>query len=233
MAHFVLSENRLLLGRKESRQVVMSDLFVIGFFAGLALAIPVGPMAIMLINTTLEKGWRTGVAGASAMATVDFLYALTVFLLGHAISSFFATWGQLLSLLGAGVLLWLGAATLVRNLRLMRSASQDVNDSKYASTPLKTFFVFAGATILNPPTALYFLGIAPSVAQIETDNFLLSALVFALGVFVGSVIWQQALALAGTTLRKFAQKKIRVFFGLLGGALIIALAIALAVRALQ
>jgi threonine/homoserine/homoserine lactone efflux protein len=233
MAHFVLSENRLLLGRKESRQVVMSDLFVIGFFAGLALAIPVGPMAIMLINTTLEKGWRTGVAGASAMATVDFLYALTVFLLGHAISTFFATWGQLLSLLGAGVLLWLGAATLVRNLRLMRSASQDVNDSKYASTPLKTFFVFAGATILNPPTALYFLGIAPSVAQIETDNFLLSALVFALGVFVGSVIWQQALALAGTTLRKFAQKKIRVFFGLLGGALIIALAIALAVRALQ
>jgi threonine/homoserine/homoserine lactone efflux protein len=233
MAHFVLSQNRLLLGRKESRQVVMSDLFVIGFFAGLALAIPVGPMAIMLINTTLEKGWRTGVAGASAMATVDFLYALTVFLLGHAISSFFATWGQLLSLLGAGVLLWLGAATLVRNLRLMRSASQDVTDSKYASTPLKTFFVFAGATILNPPTALYFLGIAPSVAQIETDNFLLSALVFALGVFVGSVIWQQALALAGTTLRKFAQKKIRVFFGLLGGALIIALAVALAIRALQ
>jgi threonine/homoserine/homoserine lactone efflux protein len=233
MAHFVLSENRLLLGRKESRQVVMSDLFVIGFFAGLALAIPVGPMAIMLINTTLEKGWRTGVAGASAMATVDFLYALTVFLLGHAISTFFATWGQLLSLLGAGVLLWLGAATLIRNLRLMRSASQDVQDSKYASTPLKTFFVFAGATILNPPTALYFLGIAPSVAQIETDNFLLSALVFALGVFVGSVIWQQALALAGTTLRKFAQKKIRVFFGLLGGALIITLAIALAVRALQ
>jgi threonine/homoserine/homoserine lactone efflux protein len=233
MAHFVLSQNHLLLGRKESRQVVMSDLFVIGFFAGLALAIPVGPMAIMLINTTLEKGWRTGVAGASAMATVDFLYALTVFLLGHAVSSFFATWGQLLSLLGAGVLLWLGAATLLRNLRLMRSASKDVTDSKYASTPLKTFFVFAGATILNPPTALYFLGIAPSVAQIETDNFLLSALVFALGVFVGSVIWQQALALAGTTLRKFAQKKIRVFFGLLGGALIIALAVALAIRALQ
>jgi threonine/homoserine/homoserine lactone efflux protein len=233
MAHFVLSENRLLLGRKESRQVVMSDLFVIGFFAGLALAIPVGPMAIMLINTTLEKGWRTGVAGASAMATVDFLYALTVFLLGHAVSSFFATWGQLLSLLGAGVLLWLGAATLLRNLRLMRSASEDVTDSKYASTPLKTFFVFAGATILNPPTALYFLGIAPSVAQIETDNFLLSALVFALGVYVGSVIWQQALALAGTTLRKFAQKKIRVFFGLLGGALIITLAVALAIRALQ
>jgi threonine/homoserine/homoserine lactone efflux protein len=212
--------------------VVINDLFAIGFFAGLALAIPVGPMAIMLINTTLERGWRTGVAGASAMATVDFLYALTVFLLGHAIASFFATWGQLLSLLGAAVLLFLGVATLVRNLRLMKHASQDVTESKYASTPAKTFFLFAGATILNPPTALYFLGIAPSVAQFESENFLISALVFALGVFVGSIIWQQGLALAGTTLRKFAQNRVRIFFGLLGGTLIIALAVALAIRAI-
>lgn len=210
----------------------MNELFAIGFFAGLALAIPVGPMAIMLINTTLEKGWRTGVAGASAMATVDFLYALTVFLLGHAIAAFFATWGQLLSLLGAALLLWLGATTLLRNLRLLRTPGQDVTESKYASTPLKTFFVFAGATILNPPTALYFLGIAPSVAQLETENFLVSAFVFAIGVFVGSVIWQQALALTGTTLRKFAQNKVRIFFGILGGALIIVLAVSLAIRAL-
>ena len=49
----------------------MNELFTIGFFAGLALAIPVGPMAIMLINTTLEKGWRHGVAGASAMAVTE------------------------------------------------------------------------------------------------------------------------------------------------------------------
>jgi threonine/homoserine/homoserine lactone efflux protein len=113
----------------------------------------------------------------------------------------------------------------------MKHASQDVTESKYASTPAKTFFLFAGATILNPPTALYFLGIAPSVAQFESENFLISALVFALGVFVGSIIWQQGLALAGTTLRKFAQNRVRIFFGLLGGTLIIALAVALAIRA--
>jgi arginine exporter protein ArgO len=61
---------------------------------------------------------------------------------------------------------------------------------------------------------------------------LISALVFALGVFVGSIIWQQALALAGTTLRKFAQNRVRIFFGILGGTLIIALAVALAIRAI-
>ncbi len=211
----------------------MNELFTIGFFAGLALAIPVGPMAIMLINATLEKGWRHGVAGASAMASVDFLYALVVFLLGQAVSSFFSTWGQLLSILGALILLVLGLNTLIKNLKLLRNSAADVSSAKSGSTPAKTYLLFAGATILNPPTALYFLGIAPSVAQIEYQNFLIGALVFALGVFVGSVIWQQALALTGTTLRRFAQNKIRVFFGLVGGALIIALAISLAVKAIS
>lgn len=210
----------------------MDELFAIGFFAGLALAIPVGPMAIMLINTTLEKGWRHGVAGASAMASIDFSYALTVFLLGHIVSSFFSTWGQLLSLIGAGVLLVLGGTTLIRNIKLLRSPSGEVSKVNAGSTPAKTFLLFAGATILNPPTALYFLGIAPSVSQIESDGFLLSAIVFAIGVFIGSVIWQQALALTGTTLRRFAQNKIRIFFGMLGGALIIALAVSLAIKAI-
>ncbi|MEY4293762.1 MAG: hypothetical protein RIR29_412 [Actinomycetota bacterium] len=211
----------------------MNELFSIGFFAGLALAIPVGPMAIMLINTTLEKGWRHGVAGASAMASIDFSYALVVFLLGHAVSSFFSTWGHALSLLGALILLALGLNTLFRNYKLLRSSAAEVSAAKSGSTPAKTYLLFAGATILNPPTALYFLGIAPSVAQFEYQNFFVSTLVFALGVFVGSVIWQQALALTGTTLRRFAQNKIRVFFGLIGGALIIALAISLAFKAIS
>ena len=210
----------------------MFELFSIGFFAGLALAIPVGPMAIMLINTTLERGWRSGVAGASAMATVDFLYALAVFLLGHAISVFFATWGQLLSLAGAAILLALGLVTLLRNVKLLRNKTEEIKAAKFGRTPLGTFTIFAGATILNPPTALYFLGIAPSVANLESTNVVANAFTFAIGVFVGSVIWQQALALTGTTLRRFSQIRVRVFFGLIGGALIIALAISLAIKAI-
>ena len=211
----------------------MNELFTIGFFAGLALAIPVGPMAIMLINTTLEKGWRHGVAGASAMASIDFSYALTVFLLGHAVSSFFSTWGQLLSFFGAAILLALGITTLVRNFKLMKASAEEVSAAKAGATPAKTYLLFAGATILNPPTALYFLGIAPSVAQVDSENFVLSAFVFAIGVFVGSVIWQQGLALTGTTLRRFAQNKVRIFFGLVGGALIVSLAVSLAFKALS
>lgn len=34
------------------------DLFVTGAFAGLALAIPLGPMAILLISTTISEGFE-------------------------------------------------------------------------------------------------------------------------------------------------------------------------------
>jgi threonine/homoserine/homoserine lactone efflux protein len=210
----------------------VNELFAVGFAAGLALAIPVGPMAIMLINTTLQKGWRFGVAGASAMATVDFLYALTVVMLGNLIATFIAEWGQLLSLLGAGVLLVLGLLTIAKNLKSLKSSNVATTESRFAQSATATFFLFAAATIANPPTALFFLGIAPSVSQIESSNIAVSALVFALGVFIGSVIWQQALALGATTLRRFAQNRVRTFFGLLGGALIVLLAALLAVRAL-
>lgn len=210
----------------------MAELFAIGFFAGLALAIPVGPMAIMLINTTLEKGWRHGVAGASAMATVDFLYALTVFILGGAVTAFLSDWGQLLSQVGALILLALGVILIVKNIDLARSKSSDVSEAKSGKTPLKTFGLFTLATAVNPPTALFFLGIAPSVSQYANSELIFNAFAFAIGVFVGSVIWQQFLALAGNTLRRFAQRNVRIFFGLIGGVLIVVLALALLNRAM-
>ena len=60
----------------------------------------------------------------------------------------------------------------------------------------------------------------------------LPGLVFSLGVFIGSVIWQQGLALAGVGLRKLASGSLRLWLGAFGGALIIALALSLAVKAL-
>lgn len=210
----------------------MNELFAIGFTAGLALAIPVGPMAIMLVNTTIARGWRHGFFGALAMATVDFSYAFIVFLIGKAIFAFLSEWATALSLAGAAILLWLGVATLWRNIRLLRSTPDEVALVEAGGSRLKTFVTFAGATVINPPTALYFLAIAPSISRIETDGFALSALVFAIGVFVGSVIWQQGLAAAGLGLRSITSNLFRVWFGIIGGGLIIALAISIAIRGL-
>ena len=208
----------------------MLELFLVGFFAGLALAIPVGPMAIMLVNTTIARGWRHGSIGALGMASVDFTYALLVFIAGRIISGFLGEYGMWLGLGGALILLWLGISTLVRNLRLIGRPDESSSGSIGGKTLLATYGIFVGATALNPPTALYFLAIAPNLAGLSSAA--VAPLVFAAGVFVGSVIWQETLALAGLGLRQITSNRVRPWLGTFGGALIIALAIKIAFDAL-
>jgi arginine exporter protein ArgO len=59
-----------------------------------------------------------------------------------------------------------------------------------------------------------------------------TALVFALSVFVGSLIWQEGLVFAGLAIRGLTSNRFRTWFGLVGGILIIALAISIGLNAL-
>ena len=218
----------------------MNELFTIGFLAGLALAIPVGPMAILLVNITIERGIRHGIVGALAMASIDFSYAFTVFALGQIIAQFVGEFGIWLSLGGALILFALGLQTLSRNLKLLGKPDVTLIVGDAKTGLFGTYAKFAGATVLNPPTALYFLAIAPSLgvsASVATSNFVsshlfLAALIFAIGVFIGSVIWQQGLALAGLGLRQITSNRVRPWIGSIGGILIIGLAIKIAAEAI-
>jgi uncharacterized membrane protein YqgA involved in biofilm formation len=51
--------------------------------------------------------------------------------------------------------------------------------------------------------------------------------VFAAAVFIGSLIWQEALVFAGLAIRGITTNAFRVWLGAVGGLLIIALAISI------
>jgi threonine/homoserine/homoserine lactone efflux protein len=209
----------------------MNELFAIGFAAGLALAIPLGPIGIMMINAAIERGWRHGAAAALGAASVDATYALVTFVVGSAVAVLLASAATALSLFGAAVLLFLGLQILVKNIRLLASNDGAPASSKAGSSPLKTFGIFVAAVAINPPTAIYFLSIAPSVGALAAGATLLGAAVFATGAFVGSVIWGQTLAVIGVGLRGVTTNRVRAYLGILGGLLIVALAFGLAAQA--
>ncbi len=208
----------------------IAELFIFGLTAGLALAIPVGPMALLLVDTTLRFGLRVGAAGALAMASVDATYAVVVFLAGSAVASILGTYGIWFSLIGAAILMGLGAQTIYKALG-QRRASESSGVQVEATTAGKTFLKFAAATVVNPPTALYFLAITPSLVGLTGSEPVAATLAFASGVFLGSAVWQQALALSGAAIRGITTPRVRTWLSLAGGAMIIALAIVLSVRA--
>lgn len=209
----------------------MWDLFGIGFAAGLALAIPVGPMAIMLINNTVSRGLKHGVVGAFGMATVDGFYAFAVFAVGSLISTWLDAYGLWLSLTGAAILLYLGVSTILSSLRILKSNQSNVATTSSGSV-WNTYLKFMGATVVNPPTALYFLALAPYVSGFESEISLGTLLVFAVSVFVGSIIWQELLVVLGLGVRGLTTPKVRTIIGFIGGLMIVALAINMGVHAL-
>jgi threonine/homoserine/homoserine lactone efflux protein len=208
----------------------LAELFFFGLTAGIALAIPVGPMALLLIDTTLRHGLRVGAAGALAMASVDATYAVVVFLAGSAVAGILGTYGIWFSLIGAAILLGLGAQTIYKALSQRRASEGSSQSQTEATTPGKTYLKFAAATVVNPPTALYFLAITPSLVGLTGSDPVSATLAFASGVFIGSVVWQQALALTGAAIRGITTPRVRTWLSLLGGAMIIALAVVLAIR---
>lgn len=199
--------------------------------AGLALAIPVGPMAIMLINTTISRGLRHGVVGALGMATVDAAYALAVFVIGGLIAASLASLKLLFGLFGAAILLVLGVQTAYKNVQLLKITGdlegKIVDDGSIA----QTFGTFVAATSVNAPTALYFLAIAPNVANMGYQVSALNVSVFVISVFLGSLIWQESLVFTGMAIRGVTTNGFRAWIGLVGGILIVALAISIGWRA--
>lgn len=203
----------------------------IGVLAGLGLAVPVGAMSIMLFQTSATRGWRHGATAGLAMATVDLAYAILTAIIGGSVIGFLADWGTALSVVGAGLLLSLGLLTVARAWH-DRNAAPSVDDSTSGNgltsgSLVRTFLTFTGATIINPQTALYFLAIAPSVAVAGG-----SWAGFGLGVFLGSVAWQQVLAFGGSLMHKRSNERLRFATGLVGGGLVVALSIFMLIKAL-
>ncbi|MEY4493943.1 MAG: hypothetical protein RL570_58, partial [Actinomycetota bacterium] len=112
------------------------DVLITGGLAGLALAIPLGPMAILLISTTL------------AMATVDFSYAALVFAFGNAIINALSGWVFPLRVLGSAILVYVAVKIFSDARKSSKIENPDLSNSP--ASRFKTFAKFFGLTVLNP-----------------------------------------------------------------------------------
>ena len=204
------------------------DIFIAGALAGLGLAIPLGPMAILLVSTTIKHGRQTGSFGALAMASVDFTYAALVFAFGSVVIAALSDWVFPLRILGSLILVYVGAKILIDARKSSGIEAPDVTNSPVSK--FKTFAKFFGLTVLNPATAFYFVGITPSVASLSQGSATTSVFLFAIGVFVGSVVWQFFLVFAATLTKSFSDQRVQRRIQYAGGFLILALAVGLLLR---
>ena len=183
------------------------ELFIKGFIIGLSIAAPVGPIGLLIIKRTLEKGWLTGLISGLGAATADLLYgSIAAFGLSIIISSLLGVKG-LLSLVGGVFLIYLGVKTVRDSLKTSYSELEPAAASDKEGL-VKAYLSVLVLTITNPMTILSFLAIFAGVGSESGEGSIFSALLIVIGVFIGSFGWWLFLCLSVDLIRSKITPKV-------------------------
>ena len=163
------------------------NLFAQGIVIGLALAAPVGPIALICIRRTIAEGKFHGVASGLGVASGDSFYAAVAVLGLTAISGFIIT-NQVPFRVLASVLL------IVVGIRIFFSVPPEVCTEPEHGTYLKDFLSMLAISLANPLTILFFIGILPGFGIVFPENSLVLSMSFVAGIFCGSVLWWVSLS---------------------------------------
>lgn len=167
--------------------VTQTWVLVQGAAIGFLVAAAIGPIAMLCIRTTLERGRIAGIAAGLGVAVADTIYAAIgaygISFVGAALSSG-ETW---LKLVGGLVLIAFGIY-LARKQPVTAADEQEVPKSLTAD-----FLMTLGLTLTNPMTILSFAGLFAGVSGLRGFP-LVEIPALLIGVFAGSAVWWLALA---------------------------------------
>jgi threonine/homoserine/homoserine lactone efflux protein len=189
--------------------------FLLGVVAGYAIAIPFGPIAVLIVRTGVRRGLRAAAAAGAGAATADLIFASIAMLFGAAASALFAP------ILPAARLL-AGAALAIIALRGLFAAPDAIERESGGTRTGSTYLLFLGLTMLNPPTVIYFVSLAIALPEVSAD--FASRAAFVAGAFLSSLSWQEVLAAAGAILHGRLTPRLQRVTAVVSSLIILALA---------
>jgi threonine/homoserine/homoserine lactone efflux protein len=198
------------------------EAFVIGALAGYAIAIPVGPIAVLILGKGMRDGLRAAMAAGAGTATADVIYATAAMLAGPPLVAAIQP-----ALLPARLIAAL--ALLALAFRQLRSVDFSGASREPASTG-RTYATVLALTLLNPATIIYFASLTIGLPIISSEPIARVAFVAAAGL--ASLSWQWLLAGAGSALHGRVPPRLGVWTGIGSSAIIAVLALKIAADAL-
>lgn len=202
--------------------------FATGALAGLAIAMPPGAIATLIVATGLRQGFRYAAAAGLGAATVDLAYALVALVVGGALAATLSGADRPLQLFTGVALVAFGVWGIVRS-------RQGAPQQQLASPPAgardlaSTYLRFVGLTALNPSTLGYFIAIAVGLGATAIE----SIPAFALGVFIASALWQLLLAAVSGAMHGRLPARARAWAIAGGNGIVVLLGLAVLARALS
>jgi len=196
-----------------------------GVLAGYGIAIPVGPIAVLIMDTAVRRGFAPAAVAGLGAATADLLYASLAAFAGGAAAVALRPYDATIRVVGALVI----AAIALARIRTLRRPPAGASEKPRARSILRTYATFLGLTLANPSTVVYFAAlILGARAELAGPGRRVG---FALAAFAASASWQLGLAGVGTVLHHRLGERARMVTGVLGSVILISLAIKIALGA--
>lgn len=202
---------------------IMLNSFVNGALAGYAIAIPVGAIAILILETGLQRGFWHAFAAGSGTATADLMYATIAVTLGTLVAQLLTPIAFILKIASAIFLVAFGLRGLYKAWQARKNRNR-IEARAINASILQTYGTLLGLTILNPATIAYFaalilggtVGAAPTIADKGA---------FVVGAALGSWSWQSVIAAVGALAHKHLPPGFRVWTSIAGNVIIMLLGI--------
>lgn len=159
------------------------QLYFEGIILGILVSAPLGPIGVLTIQRTINKGRNSGIATGLGALTADTFYAaLTGF--GVSIITEFISNHQLSFRVVGGIILLFLAYKIFNTNITKQVKNRKIGNNNYISDFISTFLL----TISNPLTIIFF-GIAYGTLGHKNEFELESLLMLIAGISTGAAIW--------------------------------------------
>lgn len=196
--HLVATAIRLPAGPGTTHYVVVSAAAAAGFGFGFLVAAQVGPIWLLCMRSVLRGRFMIGFAIGVGAAVIDTTYAALGVAGAAGILSTLPQLRLVLGLLGAAVLVGLGARTMWTAL-LVRQGLETTND---VASPRRALVTALVATASNPLTIASWAAIFTAASAAHIARSPQEAVVFLVGIGAGSLSWFTVLAAAASVARR-------------------------------
>jgi arginine exporter protein ArgO len=201
------------------------DAFLTGVTAGYGIAIPVGAIALLIMDVGIRRGFPLAFAAGAGAATADLLYAGLAFLGGAALAGVVESIGGPLRIVSGVVLV------VIAVVGLSRLRAQPVSEAvaPRGGDMARTYARFLGLTMINPTTIVYFAAviIGLGVADDMTPG---DGLLFVVGAFLASLSWQTLIAAGSALAGHRLSPRARTIASLVGNLVILGLGVLILLR---
>jgi arginine exporter protein ArgO len=202
------------------------DAFLTGIVAGYGIAIPVGAIAVLIVEVGIRCGFRCAFFAGAGAATADLMYAGLAVIAGAALAGPVQSVDQPLRIVSAVVLVVIAVMGLRRAGKQRESIEIPFPDRRELTS---TYARFVGLTIINPTTIVYFaavivgLGVANNMSAVE-------GALFTIGAFVASLSWQTLLAAVGAFAGNRLSSRAQTVAVIIGNVVILAFALVIIIQ---